>query len=181
MRAKCWAQAANQCPLSHCGQLSYPLRLPGIISRALPARPPCGSDNRGTGLVRLDRAFFKAQSDQNLARFFLRAALAAFAFSECAARSGKISDAGLALANMASVHSGFSLSIISGSGFFFIAFYLRFVGAAQADNPHRRTGFGEDQSMKAVHRYNEMRKSGLRRGGWTVRSWLWSNRIQRRA
>jgi hypothetical protein len=44
---------------------------------------------------------------------------------------------------MASVHSGFSLSIISGSGFFFIAFHLRFVGAfvgaAQADNPHRRT------------------------------------------
>src|SRR5450759_2005388 len=50
---------------------------------------------------------------------------------------------------MASVHSGFSLSIISGSGFF-IAFYLRVVGAAQADNAHRRAGFGEDQSMKAV-------------------------------
>ena len=31
-----------------------------------------------TGLGRLDRAFFKAQRDQNLARFFLRATLAAF-------------------------------------------------------------------------------------------------------
>jgi hypothetical protein len=36
---------------------------------------------------------------------------------------------------MASVHSGFSLSIISGSGFF-IAFYLRLVGAAQAAQSH---------------------------------------------
>jgi hypothetical protein len=52
---------------------------------------------------------------------------------------------------MASVHSGFSLSIISGSGFFFIAFYHRFVGAAQADNPHRRTGFVKTRAcMKAV-------------------------------
>ncbi len=30
---------------------------------------------------------------------------------------------------MASVHAGFSLSIISGSGLFFIAFYLRFAGS----------------------------------------------------
>ena len=114
-----------------------------------------------TGLVRLDRAFFKAQRDQNLARFFLLAALAALRFSECATRSGKTSDAGLALANMASVHSGFSLSIISGSGFFFIAFYLRFVGAAQADHPHRRTGFGQDQSMKAVPDITEREKAGF--------------------
>jgi len=53
------------------------------------------------------------------------------------------------------------LSIISGSGFFFIAFYLRFVGAAQADNPHRRTGFGEDQSMKAVPDITEREKAGF--------------------
>jgi len=32
------------------------------------------------------------------------------------------------------------------------------VGAAQADNPHRRTGFGEDQSMKAVPDITEREK-----------------------
>ncbi len=42
-----------------------------------------------TGLVRLDRAFFKAQRDQNLARFFLRAALAAFAFLRMCGEIGK--------------------------------------------------------------------------------------------
>jgi hypothetical protein len=80
---------------------------------------------------------------------------------------------------MASVHSGFSLSIISGSGFFFIAFYLPFVGAAQADNPHRRTGFGEDQSMKAVPDITECEKAGFAVAAGRYGSWLWSNRIQR--
>jgi hypothetical protein len=31
-----------------------------------------------------------------------------------------------------------------------MAFYLRLVGAAQADNPQRCAGFGEDQSMKVI-------------------------------
>jgi len=35
------------------------------------------------------------------------------------------------------------------------------VGAAQADNPHRRTGFGEDQSMKAVPDITEREKAGF--------------------
>jgi hypothetical protein len=35
------------------------------------------------------------------------------------------------------------------------------VGAAQADNPHRRTGFGEDQSMKAVPYITEREKAGF--------------------
>jgi hypothetical protein len=42
-----------------------------------------------TGLVRLDRAFFKAQRDQNLAWFFLLAALAAFAFLRMCGEIGK--------------------------------------------------------------------------------------------
>ncbi len=40
-----------------------------------------------TGLVRLDHAFFKAQRDQNLVRFFLRAALfdfrLMFSYDDC--------------------------------------------------------------------------------------------------
>jgi hypothetical protein len=35
------------------------------------------------------------------------------------------------------------------------------VGAAQADNPHRRTGFGKDQSMKAVPDITEREKAGF--------------------
>jgi hypothetical protein len=35
------------------------------------------------------------------------------------------------------------------------------VGAAQADNPHRRTRFGEDQSMKAVPDITEREKASF--------------------
>ncbi len=35
------------------------------------------------------------------------------------------------------------------------------MGAAQADNPHRRTRFGEDQSMKAVPDITEREKASF--------------------
>ena len=114
-----------------------------------------------TGLVRLDRAFFKAQSDQNLARFFLRAALAAFAFLRMCGEIGKDFGCRPCLGKHGVGPLRIFLVDHLGSGFFFIAFYLRFVGAPQADNPHRRTGFGEDQSMKAVPDITERQKVGF--------------------
>src|ERR1700733_6119641 len=82
-------------------------------------------------------------------------------FCECAARSGKSSDDGLALANMASVHSGFSLSITSAFGFcFFITFDFRTVGTAETDRPSRWAGFGEDHCMTAATNVTDGEKAG---------------------